>query len=579
MTHHLSRAPLALLLACAFTPPTFAADLPPTLTGTLINPAGDTLTFGTPSTTATLILNNHSAVINDGTWNAYAGTLSPNYSSPGPTLDYAITNTGTLTIDANTGTFALLDFTTNQPSSRSPEPRLVTFTNTGTINLNTGKFYLTASDSGSTSGTINLAANTTLGLAGNLTFDANSILTGSGNVLLSTAVRNSANGTSTPNLTNTHPAIAFNGTYNVTGTTNIEGTSVTFNHDVTLHDLQTTDANISGAGTITLTGSGTFAGPSSVSWTGGPAWNGGTISSSILLNGTLQIGRGPQTSSILNGGAITVLPGAALSLAATTLYLSNHASITNNGFLYLRGATFSQIHFTPNDLLPPGAITNNGTIEVGGSTGMSHAIQFNNNGTINVRQGFFQLAPGTDSSTAVVNVQKAAELYVDSRPMLAGTLNNAGNVSVRISSPDKGLLGTGLSFINQGTLTVSDGTLTLAAPQNRLTTGIFLVAESSILEFAADYDFSSLTGPSLDRYSDGDGLLLIDPGITLTLPLDTAFAGTIQVDGTLIIAPPLDPANINMTPNFTVLPTQIPEPATLSLLALALPLLRKRHPR
>jgi hypothetical protein len=58
----------AMAVASALFPSlALAADLPPTLTGTLLNPIGDTITFGTPATTATLILNNHSALINDGT--------------------------------------------------------------------------------------------------------------------------------------------------------------------------------------------------------------------------------------------------------------------------------------------------------------------------------------------------------------------------------------------------------------------------------------------------------------------------------------------------------------------------------
>ncbi len=79
-----------------------------------------------------------------------------------------------------------------------------------------------------------------------------------------------------------------------------------------------------------------------------------------------------------------------------------------------------------------------------------------------------------------------------------------------------------------------------------------------------------------------------------TLPLlllhaaATAQAATIAVwdgatrdgaNGQLIIAPALNPANANMTPAFTLLPTSVPEPASLALLTLALPLLRKRRPR
>jgi hypothetical protein len=586
MTTHLKHLVTTLAVTAALAPSLLhAADLPPTLTGTLINAPGDTLTFGTPSTTTSTALANNSALINNGTWNAHAGTISPTYIYNSPTFDYAITNTGTLNIDAGAGTFALLDFTTTYPSYPFP----VTFANTGTINLNSGNFYLAASDTGSTSGTINLAANTTLGLAGTLTFDQNSAITGAGNVLLSIDIRNDVHGFYVPNVTNTPPAITFNGTYNSTGTTTIFGTSVTFNHDATFNNLQVKTnsqsldpTSIAGTGTLTLTGSGTlFMRGDLVDWTGGPTIPGSlylntTISvKAITVQGTLKLD-GASKRLTIDGTAITVDPGARLALGTnssgdfSTIYFSNNASITNNGTIMGNSILF-HIGSAPSLVF-----TNNGFIQVR-NLNMGFNIEFNNNGIVDVMPlQLFQPGPGTDSKTSVINVMVGAKLAPAHSRTFGGTLNNAGwlhFVNVTLSKD--------LTFNHIGVLQAASGKVLIAARQQSLTTGTFTVDNGAILEFAADYDFSSPTGPSLlhsiYQSADDDGLLIIDPNTTLTIPLDTAFAGTIQVDGTLIIAPPLNPANLNMTPNFTILPTQVPEPATLALLTLAIPLLLRKR--
>lgn len=116
---------------------------------------------------------------------------------------------------------------------------------------------------------------------------------------------------------------------------------------------------------------------------------------------------------------------------------------------------------------------------------------------------------------------------------------------------------------------VASSSLLLSAAQAANAASTFTVNTGATLEFAANYDFT--TGPTLT----GTGLVTIDPGVTLTLPIDTAFAGTIQINGTLFLAPPLNPANAGITPAFTVL-NNVPEPASLAFLLMGLPLLRRR---
>jgi hypothetical protein len=132
-----------------------------------------------------------------------------------------------------------------------------------------------------------------------------------------------------------------------------------------------------------------------------------------------------------------------------------------------------------------------------------------------------------------------------------------------------------LHFENTSTVRVRSGTLFVAAlPAARDHRRLHRPLPGT-LEFAATYDFSSALGPTITS----DGLVIVDAGATLTLPLDIAFSGTIQVDGTLVVAPPLDPANTDILPAFSVRFPPGPEPAALALLACGAPVLFARRRR
>jgi hypothetical protein len=122
---------------------------------------------------------------------------------------------------------------------------------------------------------------------------------------------------------------------------------------------------------------------------------------------------------------------------------------------------------------------------------------------------------------------------------------------------------------------VRKGFLRFAGLQGSATTTAFTVAAAATIEFWNSFDFSSPANPTLN----GSGLVIIRPGVTLTLPIDSAFTGTIQINGTLVLAPPLNPATFDGTPTFNVIGIPIPEPTALSTLLLASPLLlRRRRP-
>jgi hypothetical protein len=251
---------------------------------------------------------NNSSLINNGTWTAYAGTSYPSGSYSGFTFASAITNAGILNVNAGNGDFTLLNFT---PPASSHSPQYtgpVTFTNTGTTNVNTGTFTLSASDTALSTGAINVASDATLTLAASQTFDPSSTIAGTGNITFSSnRVRFTPSEYDFKNSYTTSPVSAINGAYNVTGTTTIIGGSVAFNHDVTLNNLQLSDIGtntgafyayvpsvLASPGTITLTGSGTFTG--AYTWTGGPSVAGRNL--------TIENGQyiGTPSPSVTNGG-------------------------------------------------------------------------------------------------------------------------------------------------------------------------------------------------------------------------------------------------------------------------------------
>jgi hypothetical protein len=550
----------AVSLAFAF--PAAAAELPATLSSPLVNLAGDTLTSGSPDGSARTLLHSGASITNDGQWNAAAGIITV-ADSAGPVP--AISNTGTLTVNAPGNILHITEY------PAAPHTLPLAFTNTGTVNVDAGALYLAASDTGSTTGAFHVASGATLGINGRFTFDENSAITGEGNLLISRAVREYPNFTTAPYDSDLPFQLAFNGVLALTGTATITGVPVVFNHDTPFANLQL-NADLSGSGALTVAGHGIRGGGTSL--INAPTWAGGTISNPALtVTGDLAINLAYGSGNTLDGTALTIDKNGFLYLSGSTtsaLYFANHASLTNNGIFTLGSDSLILRDFVPSDPRP-GVITNNGTMNFRSSVGFSTRFLFDNNGTINIYGGNVRLPQlGADAPTAVVNIHPSGTLLLSARAF-HGTINNSGYLGVYPNTA--ATLDASVRLINTGYLHVSGATLTLAAAQDPLTTGHFSVDSDGALTFAADYDFSAPAGPTLD----GTGLVIIAPGTTLTLPMDTAFAGTLQVDGTLLLAAPLDPANAGITPRFMLLPT--PEPASLALFTFALPALRRRRRR
>jgi hypothetical protein len=441
----------------------------------------------------------------------------------------------------------------------------LTFNNSGIVNLNSGTLNLVASDNGSTTGAFHLTAATTLNIGGRYTFAAGSTLDGAGDVFISIENRRLP---SQPPLAygGADPlAVAFNGGYAVTGGLTIRNIPVTFNTNTTIHDLILESATFGGSGTLTLTGTST--------------WKHAALNSpAIIVDGSLAA-TADTTATVpcpyptLDGTAMTITSTGSLAIAGTDTFLfKNNASLTNNGVVSAGNpSSFNPALAISATTTNGGIFTNNGTLNLYATITISSSLTFINNGTINLNNGTFQrAASGTDGASSALNIAQRASYLTSTRSFTAGALSNGGSITISAGTATV-TFGSSLAFRNTGMLVLRSGTLLLAAAQDPLTTGQFDVRPVATLEFAANYDFSSPAGPTLT----GSGLLIVDADTTLTLPVDTAFTGTIQVDGQLIIAPALNPADINMTPHFTILP--VPEPLSVILLSVAAPLLLIRR--
>jgi hypothetical protein len=311
-----------------------------------------------------------------------------------------------------------------------------------------------------------------------------------------------------------------------------------------------------------------------------------TISMPILATGALNVGT-TDTAVTFGHGALFLAGANSLadvsvryaalgantpdSLAGASLFL-DHA------FLFLNAAKLADAGATP---------TYDNTFSILGDTTLNdHVILF---GQVTAAPAVPRLAIGTVNLGATLHLIVGsaafhiANLHLTADAALSSRTNNRA-IDLDLLSQDAphtltlqgetGIAGARFRVASlstfSSTLVVDNATLLLTAPQDPASTPTFFLAANATLDFAANYDFTS--GPSLS----GTGLVIIDANTTFTLPIDTAFSGTIQVNGTLILTPALNPDNANITPAFTVLPTPIPEPATL-LPLLAAPLLLNRR--
>jgi hypothetical protein len=316
---------------------------------------------------------------------------------------------GAITFTVGTGTFNNQGtFTKSGGTGSTTIGTSVSFNNSGTLNVNSGKF---SPGSSVHSGVVNLAAGTALELT-----------------------------------SGTH-ALNAGTTFSGPGTTVIGGGTVMAN------------AVVDFATPLTLSG-GTLSGPGRIAFSGPTSWTGTTLSGTSAAADIVDI-----------SGALSIGGTSNKTVSNRTLNLGNgltpaHANWTQGPVYLNSGAVFNNRPLSTFETSFDGAITitvgtgtfnNQGTFTKSGGTGsttIGTSVSFNNSGTLNVNSGKF--SPGSSVHSGVVNLAAgtALELTSGTHALNAGTTFSGAGTTVI------GSLVTANAAVDFATpLTLSGGTL------------------------------------------------------------------------------------------------------------------------
>jgi hypothetical protein len=292
---------------------------------------------------------------------------------------------GAITFTVGTGTFNNQGtFTKSGGTGSTTIGTSVSFNNSGTLNVNSGKF---SPGSSVHSGVVNLAAGTALELT-----------------------------------SGTH-ALNAGTTFSGPGTTVIGGGTVMAN------------AVVDFATPLTLSG-GTLSGPGRIAFSGPTSWTGTTLSGTSAAADIVDI-----------SGALSIGGTSNKTVSNRTLNLGNgltpaHANWTQGPVYLNSGAVFNNRPLSTFETSFDGAITitvgtgtfnNQGTFTKSGGTGsttIGTSVSFNNSGTLNVNSGKF--SPGSSVHSGVVNLAAgtALELTSGTHALNAGTTFSGAGTTV-----------------------------------------------------------------------------------------------------------------------------------------------------
>ncbi|HEX4078922.1 MAG TPA: hypothetical protein VHX61_08635 [Rhizomicrobium sp.] len=506
----------------------------------------------------------------------------------GATIDFDYTNAAYTEngVFAGTGTLAFTNagLVENTGSATgSYETQIdVAFTNTGTLAINSGELAL--NDGGSSSGTITVASGALLDFhaSGTTAFTISNAQTFSGSVELDGGVLNTgalaigqnltidggtynANGALSigQNLSISDGTLNAGGTFSLGGALTIDGSSTTTlslgGDNVTVSGLfsnSSGDATISGTGTLTLAGGATFSSDGYDLMTG----SGKTIlqGNSTLSNDTYICLDGGRT--LENQGTVTETQGGEILLGYNPFGSSLGGGTLQNdaGATVDFDNTNSDEYYGVSVYANAGAtsFTNAGLVENTGNGTGNHTTSieaaFTNTGTVAVNAGEFALDDG-GSSSGTITVASGALLDFDASGSTAFAISNAQTFSGSVEL-DGGVLNTAALTIGQnltidggtynaggattvdGTLTITSGTLAVAANTSfsadgggSASTSSFTLASGSTLDFdsSSSANFTLSGGGTIGA----SGTTVQLDGGTLSVSAATTFGGALTLDG------------------------------------------------
>lgn len=284
------------------------------------------------------------------------------------------------------------------------------FTNTGLVNVNTGKLQLEGNSS-QTGAIFTIASGATFEVKQGTHMFQDIILNGNGTLLLN------------------EPIITLG------------GTGLTVNSPAILTLGGGSDGVLSGSAPLTIWG--TFN------------WNGGTLSGlpAFTVNGLLNIGS--SSTKTLSGMVLT--NNAATTLSGTGQFRLSNVSLVSNqpGALFDVQSDASIFFRTPGG----GTMTNAGTLsKSGGITTSSIGVFLTNTGTVNLSSGTLRLSNSGSLSNHAVNFSNGATLLFDNKAATY-TLDSLvfnGSGAVFINSASMNIIGDGIA-VNSGATLLMDG--------------------------------------------------------------------------------------------------------------------------
>ncbi|MGO3184449.1 MAG: T9SS type A sorting domain-containing protein [Aequorivita sp.] len=243
----------------------------------------------------------------------------------------------------------------------------------------------------------------------------------------------------------------------------------------------------------------TWVGPSGGSFNVAANWNPSGIPSSahdvIIPAGSNILLDGASIKSITTQGNVTVA-------IAGQLNISSPSSISSN----------TMVTWNSGGISGNGTLTNNGTINMttAASKGLGNTFTLKNNGTFDINYpGNFTLGYGSptlnNAASGIININTAGSFTYTQG---VGTVINAGTINKKQDGGTYNILSNFTN--NNGTISVTEGTLKLDNSNAALTDGIYNVTAGNILELASTIKLlGTLTG-QLDGQINWIGTLNVD---------------------------------------------------------------------
>jgi fibronectin-binding autotransporter adhesin len=352
-----------------------------------------------------------SLIVTNGTLtNPVGGSIQPLQASNGArTLAAQLSNAGTVTINGSQG------MTLNKTGA--------VHTSSGAINLTTGNLTITQSTGGSftTTGTMSVPTGRTLTITGGTATLGNNLVTGIGTVDLNGVALSFTPRTTFPVITSDAATVFNGGTLTVGAGEQLTFVSSTISSNVSLSGTLTMRRTNSITGTFSNVG-GSFLRAFGLTSSGDL-----TIANGFTNNGTIML-----TDSVASYGA---------NLIVTTGTLTNAAA----GSIQPQQGSNGARSLTAN-------LTNNGTITISNTQGITIAGQFNNTNAFNI------------TGNQTVNISKAGAAHTNT-----GTISLP---SITSGTLNIGAASTTQTFTNTGTVSVGAGRTLALLGNTAFTNGV-----------------------------------------------------------------------------------------------------------